>query len=299
MLYGEGERAFSRLQEEILKRSNDHSIFAWREPENLSNSYGALLARSPACFVNSGNIVPFHDWRAIGKKGGSSSGKEFQITNRGLRILLYTRLVPMNSSLYYAALNCRVVDNTAFTSPGPVWIFLHCISVLDSEYVRVRPEIFADGISQRRLKREADVVYIKRGIPAPPNNKKMFEFHIRPQKFNLLGISHVQNTSVSPLRWNLEEMRIGVPYSHVGLVGTMSYGRNGEISLVVMLSFSSEFGGVVDVFRATDKVDHIKQRLSIGKSKGHTTIQEGIVMAKTSTVRRTQLVDIFVFPIYI
>lgn len=29
LLYGEGEKAFSRLQEEIIKMSDDHSIFAW------------------------------------------------------------------------------------------------------------------------------------------------------------------------------------------------------------------------------------------------------------------------------
>jgi hypothetical protein len=29
MLYGEGENAFRRLQEEIIKFSNDQSILAW------------------------------------------------------------------------------------------------------------------------------------------------------------------------------------------------------------------------------------------------------------------------------
>ena len=28
-IYGEGKRAFIRLQEEVLKRSNDHTLFAW------------------------------------------------------------------------------------------------------------------------------------------------------------------------------------------------------------------------------------------------------------------------------
>jgi len=30
LLYGERERAFIRLEEEIMKISDDHSIFAWR-----------------------------------------------------------------------------------------------------------------------------------------------------------------------------------------------------------------------------------------------------------------------------
>ena len=47
VLYGEGERAFTRLQDEIMKNTDDTSIFDWvGRPSNL-NSY---LARSPCCF---------------------------------------------------------------------------------------------------------------------------------------------------------------------------------------------------------------------------------------------------------
>jgi hypothetical protein len=54
MLYGEGERAFIRLQEEIMRVSDDHSLFAWRSPED----HGGILANKPAVFANSGNIIP-------------------------------------------------------------------------------------------------------------------------------------------------------------------------------------------------------------------------------------------------
>jgi ankyrin repeat protein len=53
MLYGEGERAFIRLQEEIMRVSDDHSIFAWRSAED----HGGILASSPAAFTDSGNII--------------------------------------------------------------------------------------------------------------------------------------------------------------------------------------------------------------------------------------------------
>jgi len=68
LLYGEGDKAFIRLQEEIMKTSEDRSLFAWCEPNvekgriwsNLeywtqshslekANESG-LLASSPACF---------------------------------------------------------------------------------------------------------------------------------------------------------------------------------------------------------------------------------------------------------
>lgn len=42
-LYGEGERAFIRLQQEIIKSSDDHSIFAWTSsPEALTWGYPLL-----------------------------------------------------------------------------------------------------------------------------------------------------------------------------------------------------------------------------------------------------------------
>ena len=47
LLYGEGTRAFVRLQEEIMKVSDDHSIFAWKSKDQ---SHGGLLATSPDAF---------------------------------------------------------------------------------------------------------------------------------------------------------------------------------------------------------------------------------------------------------
>jgi len=54
MIYGEGsEHAFLRLQKEILKISDDESIFAW-----TSSQSSGLLASSPAAFLQSGDIMP-------------------------------------------------------------------------------------------------------------------------------------------------------------------------------------------------------------------------------------------------
>jgi hypothetical protein len=58
LIYGEGQKAFYRLQLEIMKSSDDHSIFAWA-PKNLvskSNSFG-FLARSPKDFQLSHGIM--------------------------------------------------------------------------------------------------------------------------------------------------------------------------------------------------------------------------------------------------
>jgi hypothetical protein len=54
LLYGEGAKAFHRLQRQILAESNDHSIFAWTAPNPPNSStefHGtSVLAESPAMF---------------------------------------------------------------------------------------------------------------------------------------------------------------------------------------------------------------------------------------------------------
>ncbi|KAL2272004.1 hypothetical protein VTJ83DRAFT_1375 [Remersonia thermophila] len=69
LLYGEGTRAFVRLQQEIIKATNDQSIFAWYcvtpvpGPHFVdggvhSYQFPGALADSPKCFALSGDIWP-------------------------------------------------------------------------------------------------------------------------------------------------------------------------------------------------------------------------------------------------
>ncbi|KAF2100169.1 HET-domain-containing protein [Rhizodiscina lignyota] len=61
MLYGEGTQAFHRLQEEIMKISNDMSILAWRRDFELTPSYSHVpLAKSPRDFKMSAMVRPSH-----------------------------------------------------------------------------------------------------------------------------------------------------------------------------------------------------------------------------------------------
>ncbi|KAF6817877.1 Vegetative incompatibility protein HET-E-1-like protein 13 [Colletotrichum plurivorum] len=58
LLYGEGLNAFTRLQEQILQQSDDHTLFAWRASKESAEKepLRGLLARSPDEFAN------FRDW---------------------------------------------------------------------------------------------------------------------------------------------------------------------------------------------------------------------------------------------
>ncbi|KAF2469463.1 uncharacterized protein BDR25DRAFT_167585, partial [Lindgomyces ingoldianus] len=96
MLYGEGEKAFIRLQEEILKTSDDYSIFAWDLDEFGLSKYRGLLARSPAEFKLCGTY----------ERDDSLVGLEFPITstNLGLHVQLEMRQHGPENSVFIASL---------------------------------------------------------------------------------------------------------------------------------------------------------------------------------------------------
>ena len=102
LLYGEGDNAFFRLQEELIKQSSDQSILAWTLPyEDTAVLSGRsmvkgmpfqILAPSPDCFHRS-TTVPFairknYDTRTPPRPLLTSFEEPFRVTNRGLEIKL-------------------------------------------------------------------------------------------------------------------------------------------------------------------------------------------------------------------
>ena len=97
LLYGEGENAFLRLQSEILKVSDDESIFAWwtswwtpepsivteHDSKHISNKtrtydpLSGLLAASPADFRFSADVRPF---------SFDDDRRPYSLTNRGVQM---------------------------------------------------------------------------------------------------------------------------------------------------------------------------------------------------------------------
>ncbi|QYT00269.1 HET domain-containing protein [Trichoderma simmonsii] len=61
MIYGEGKNAFTRLQDEILKQTQDDSLFAWRASEESASEapYRGLFASSPKEFASEMTTTPF------------------------------------------------------------------------------------------------------------------------------------------------------------------------------------------------------------------------------------------------
>jgi hypothetical protein len=117
-LYGEGENAFIRLQLEILRTSDDESIFAWRDEKNVS---GGLLARSPAAFHFSGDIVRVENYQY--------EKPPYSMTNKGLRMEVpllpawHLQVSPHDADdTYLAPIECRSDDNASMVA-----LLLRCI----------------------------------------------------------------------------------------------------------------------------------------------------------------------------
>ncbi|KAK7455287.1 hypothetical protein VKT23_011160 [Stygiomarasmius scandens] len=97
-IYGEGgPKAFMRLQQEIIKNSNDRSIFAWVPHEENIEERG-LLAITPYEFRASGDIQSSESL-------GYYSSFSFKFNNNGLHI--FVSLTPTNSDLFLASLQCQ------------------------------------------------------------------------------------------------------------------------------------------------------------------------------------------------
>jgi hypothetical protein len=83
LIYGEGSKAFYRLQLEIMKSSDDQSIFAWIPAVGfkMPTSYG-LLAESPKDFKLSYDIV---DCTAAGGDAGGDTGS-YDVSKQYVRL---------------------------------------------------------------------------------------------------------------------------------------------------------------------------------------------------------------------
>ena len=84
LLYGEGTRAFDRLQAEIIKTSTDESIFAWT---SVSDEDDGFFARHPSKFYSGQSLqiwLPeLTPWTALFRELKQSP---YELTNLGLRL---------------------------------------------------------------------------------------------------------------------------------------------------------------------------------------------------------------------
>ncbi|KAK5104995.1 maturation of 5S rRNA [Lithohypha guttulata] len=121
LLYGEGEKAFLRLQYAILDSSDDESLFAWT---GVHEHGDGLLAPHPSHFAQAGEIDRDRSW---------DRPTAYSMTNKGINIQL--DLMPYNLHTYLIPLRCAHLGFFYL----PLGIVL-CQTVSGSRYRRVRGE---------------------------------------------------------------------------------------------------------------------------------------------------------------
>ncbi|KAJ8127244.1 hypothetical protein O1611_g6395 [Lasiodiplodia mahajangana] len=136
LLYGEGTKAFIRLQDEILKSSYDPSIFTWSAPEGSSNEVlSGLLAETPHHFTYAENYRPMPPLTSQGSTTWST-------TNQGLRLSLF--LLPSRDSTgnkiadeYDAILECSMRrGDEAYMSPA-----IRMKRLYGDQFARIEPQV--------------------------------------------------------------------------------------------------------------------------------------------------------------
>ncbi|KAI1184382.1 heterokaryon incompatibility protein-domain-containing protein [Nemania serpens] len=153
LIYGEGRKAFMRLQEEIAKDSCDLSLFAWQQ-QDISPSYRGILAQS---------VTEFSHCREIKYRiKGVMIPTEFALTNRGLRIEIALVDVPTVSDDFVLNLGVSYRDDwPTGTSRG--WIGVYLAQTRDG-FVRASPDVLFQAGSPDRLRCPPKLIYIRKTL---------------------------------------------------------------------------------------------------------------------------------------
>ncbi|KAF7185336.1 Vegetative incompatibility protein HET-E-1 [Pseudocercospora fuligena] len=102
LLYGEGQKAFYRLQEAIMRRTTDHSILVWT-PSSVSTGQGTgLLAAHPADYSDSGRVMHY----------SVRVPDAYELNNVGIRMSMP---VFSEHNKHYILLGCRYEDDFSGT----------------------------------------------------------------------------------------------------------------------------------------------------------------------------------------
>lgn len=151
MLYGEGDRAFLRLQEEIIKSSTDLSIFGWCQDSRGDELYRGAVARKPREFRR------LNDCQLV--KSRFRHTEEITITNKGLRF--HTSLFyPYYEGNILDKINLNFMDLGCIISGRPRGIFL---TIMHDIHVRAEPTAWIE-ITNLMRRGQAHTIYLARDM---------------------------------------------------------------------------------------------------------------------------------------
>ena len=236
LLYGEGSRAFIRLQEEIMKHSDDHSLFAWQY-ENTTRSGHGLLADSPTEFKECSRTI-------ISKS--KLNRIPYLMTNMGLSIELL--MIPYAMDTYLAALDCESDSNGErtgiFLTQMPENNQFARVVVDDLDWQTFKARMISDSHYRR--------IYVRQMIlPEASRVPETYGFYIRR-----LPLGHETSTEGRPAfalekvtscmpnkKWYEQDKLLEIPTGSRGAAGRIKFTSSiGESSLE--LGFDHKFSPV-------------------------------------------------------
>ncbi|KAF2250968.1 HET-domain-containing protein [Trematosphaeria pertusa] len=230
MLYGEGEKAFIRLQEEILKTTDDYSLFAWRAVNSEKSIYRGLLARSPLEFRDCGSI----------ERESNPSTFPIHSTPIGLGVQLEFLAVPRDKSRFLAMIRCSNHMNQRLA--------IHLKRLDDAnQYARVDAGTLVpiDNWPTGQLR----IIYVRQKVSILHDfyTPEMRCFHVQ-RRVTDRSIPPVRITGAfPPENWNQEKHELCIPETSKQCYGVLflrgqssSYGYSTNFQVVVGFDRSSK-----------------------------------------------------------
>lgn len=242
LLYGEGKKAFTRLQEEIMKVSDDATLFAWglastirtiskdspsefwRERRDTSRLHG-LFADSPSDFTLCRQIRPVMEWETDINPAVTRGGVKLTLPMWNIEWwatgLKNTLKFPMGSNALSA------VAALPFTIEGAYEHYL-CLPLVECGKLRFArwEELF--------LIHERDIGQPVQLLVTPPPRSGPVPLHRRITHYDIQGI----NTGYDKLNYRLEGVYClpNALYSAQGKTITLLDGKEGPHAMLLLKS---------------------------------------------------------------
>ncbi|KXH47134.1 HET domain-containing protein [Colletotrichum salicis] len=239
LLYGEGDQAFIRLQEEIIKATNDMSLLAWCDsrvtfPEGSEELRG-ILTHTPDDFSNFCNLESISDPRR---------GPEFSMTNKGLR--LETRIFTYGRGSLFLSLGC---PKDAESKKNFLGILLHRLH--SGIFVRASPDrlFLRDPFSNNRPLEKKFYFICKQFTPdllEEPGQVPGRDFRIC-----IAENSKIRVQNASPKRHWTPHTRTYCSRDFWDFEGRVEIGSSSEVTFSVTCGFDAQYGTWVYQERAS------------------------------------------------
>jgi hypothetical protein len=178
MIYGEGTKAFMRLQEEIMKNEDYRSIFAWGF--NTVGGGMSCFASSPADFAGCGQLYD--------RRSARTHSSHILMTNKGLNITM--SIIQLYTGDYIGELKARGPDMLCLAIP--------LVGYAEDEDVFYRPSLnVPTQVHPKSFKRvDPKPIYISRSVP------KLLRWNTGI-RLSSAFLKNVEVTEVHPANWDL------------------------------------------------------------------------------------------------